>query len=77
MKKKLLFILSLLIFLPSPAYAYLDPGLGSLIIQSIIGSAAVALGIISVYWQKAKDMYFKFIFFFKRKKSNHIKKKIK
>jgi len=37
-----------------PAYAYLDPGSGSLIIQSIIGAAA-ALGVtIKLYWHKIK-----------------------
>ena len=41
------------IFLPN-AYAYIDPGSGSLIIQMLIGTL-VGLGIaLKVYWQKIK-----------------------
>lgn len=37
-----------------PAHAYLDPGSGSLIIQSLIGAAA-ALGVtLKLYWHKIK-----------------------
>ena len=43
-----------------PAYAYIDPGLGSLILQSFIGGLAVALGFVSVFWQKIKSFIFKF-----------------
>tara|TARA_B110000483_G_C17877363_1_gene420341 strand:- start:189 stop:353 length:165 start_codon:yes stop_codon:yes gene_type:complete len=43
------------------AYAYLDPGLGSILLQGIIvGIAAVSLTI-KIYWQKIKT-------FFKKKK---------
>ena len=44
----------------SPAYSYLDPGLGSLLLQSFLGGVAVALGVISVFWQKIKSFIFKF-----------------
>lgn len=41
----------------APAYAYLDPGTGSLIIQSVIGAAA-AVGItLKLYWHKIKLMF--------------------
>ena len=37
-----------------PAYAYLDPGSGSLIIQSVIGALA-AIGVtLKLYWHKIK-----------------------
>ena len=40
-----------------PAYAYLDPGTGSLIIQSIIGAIA-AIGVtMKLYWHKIKLMF--------------------
>ena len=37
-----------------PAYAYLDPGTGSIIIQSIIGGIAAATTFGAVYWAKIK-----------------------
>lgn len=41
----------------SNAYAYLDPGSGSLIIQMIIGAAAGAGIAIKVYWVKIKEKF--------------------
>lgn len=39
----------------SDAYAYLDPGSGSIIIQAIIG-AFVGIGItLKIYWYKLKE----------------------
>ena len=49
-------VISLLLpgFIISDAYAYLDPGSGSIVIQAIIG-ALVGTGIaIKVYWEKLK-----------------------
>lgn len=41
-------------FFVSDAYAYLDPGSGSIVIQAIIG-ALVGVGItLRVYWEKIK-----------------------
>lgn len=50
---------SLLIFLAlhSPAFAYLDPGTGSMILQAIIGGAAVGAATISVYWKKLTSIF--------------------
>lgn len=40
-----------------PAYAYLDPGTGSLIIQGIIGAIA-AIGVTAkVYWHKLRIFF--------------------
>ncbi|MDH3735658.1 MAG: hypothetical protein OEQ94_01385 [Nitrosopumilus sp.] len=45
-------------FIISDAYAYLDPGSGSIVIQSIIG-ALVGVGIaIKVYWEKVKMKFY-------------------
>ena len=39
-----------------PAYAYLDPGTGSMLIQGIIGAIA-AIGVtLKLYWHKIKLM---------------------
>jgi hypothetical protein len=37
------------------AYAYLDPGTASLILQGIIGGIAAGLVVIKLYWQKLKQ----------------------
>lgn len=38
----------------SPSYAYLDPGTGSIILQSILASIAVAMGVLRLYWHRFK-----------------------
>jgi hypothetical protein len=38
-----------------PAAAYLDPGTGSLILQSIIGALAGAMVAVHVYWRRIKS----------------------
>tara|TARA_B100001057_G_C22112242_1_gene667470 strand:- start:166 stop:330 length:165 start_codon:yes stop_codon:yes gene_type:complete len=45
------------------AYAYLDPGLGSILLQGIIAAIAATSLTIKIYWQKIKT-------FFKKKKKN-------
>lgn len=40
----------------NPSFAYIDPGIGSLIIQSLVGGFAIAVGAISVYWNKFKSL---------------------
>ena len=49
----LLFLLAL----HSPAYAYLDPGTGSILLQGIIGGVAVGAATISVYWKKLTSIF--------------------
>ena len=55
-----------LFFTVSSAYAYLDPGTGSIIIQAIIGFIAAVGATVSLYWQKLKLLFRKI---FKKKKS--------
>lgn len=43
------------------AYAYLDPGTGSIILQAILGAIAAALSYFAFYWNKVKN-FFKKIF---------------
>ena len=42
-----------------PAYAYLDPGTGSLIIQGIIGAFALAAATVTGWWYKVKSFFMK------------------
>lgn len=37
-----------------PAYAYLDPGTGSMVLQAILASVAVAGATVSMYWGKVR-----------------------
>ncbi len=61
MKNIKIFPLVMLMILPIDAFAYLDPGTGSIIIQSAIASVAAAGYVIRIYWHKI-------VSFFSRKK---------
>ncbi len=41
----------------SPAYAYLDPGTGSMLAQLLLGGVAGALVIGKLYWARLKDIF--------------------
>tara|TARA_B110000305_G_C19412532_1_gene626229 strand:- start:1233 stop:1445 length:213 start_codon:yes stop_codon:yes gene_type:complete len=47
--------------LNSNAYAYLDPGSGSIILQAILGLIAASIATISFYWSKFKMLIFKLL----------------
>jgi hypothetical protein len=42
------------VVLTSPSYAYLDPGTGSIILQSTLAGIAVAMGMLRFYWDQFK-----------------------
>ena len=42
---------------PTPAQAYLDPGTGSMILQSIIGAIAGGLVLLKIYWEKIRHLF--------------------
>jgi len=55
---KLLFIINIFFFsgiFISDAYAYIDPGSGSMIIQILIGALAGVGIAVKVYWVKIKE----------------------
>ena len=54
MKNYLFYIVAIYILLNTDAYAYLDPGSGSMILQAILGFIAAALATVSYYWEKVK-----------------------
>lgn len=39
------------------AFAYLDPGTGSILVQGIIGGVASGLFIMRMYWRKIKGLF--------------------
>ena len=57
MNKILITSFILIIFLNNKAFAYLDPGTGSIILQSILGMIAAGVSYGTIYWQKIKDFY--------------------
>ena len=59
-------IVTLIIF-PTKAFAYLDPGTGSIILQAILGFIAATITTISIYWTKFKSLISKL---FNKKEKN-------
>lgn len=49
--------LSAIIFYSAPAYAYLDPGTGSIILQLLLGGVAGGLVIFKLYWVRLKSFF--------------------
>lgn len=58
------FALTFILLFPNTAYAYLDMGTGSYLLQILIGSIVGGLFWIKLYWWKIKTL---FSAFFKRK----------
>jgi uncharacterized membrane protein len=53
----LLYSLMALGILTSPAYAYLDPGTGSILLQALIGGVAASVTVVSLYYQRVKAFF--------------------
>ena len=51
-----IFVLCLAV-LTQPAYAYLDPGTGSLLLQGIIGGIAASVTVVSLYYGRMKAAF--------------------
>ena len=54
-KSQLLFFW--LMLYTSSAFAYLDPGTGSALLQGLIGGIAVGMSFLSIYWQKVRTFF--------------------
>ena len=65
MTKALYFFLFFLV--STKAYAYLDPGTGSIILQAIIGAFAAFFTSMYLFWAKVKN-FFRKIFYKNKKK---------
>ena len=57
MKKTLIISFILILFSNNKAFAYLDPGTGSIILQSILGAIAAGVAWGGMYWQKIKNFF--------------------
>ena len=56
-KKKLLLSILVGCLVTSPAYAYLDGGTGSVLVQSFVAGIAGFLALVKLYWQQVKTFY--------------------
>ncbi|MDC3028669.1 hypothetical protein OA177_01995 [Candidatus Pelagibacter sp.] len=54
-----LFLTILFILFSTPSHAYLDPGMGGLLIQGLIAAIAAVTTFCSVYWRKIKEFFTK------------------
>ena len=70
--KYFLYTLILVLSFNSNAYAYFDPGTGSLIIQAILAFLAAGLATATMMWSKFKIFLSKI---FSKKKDNEVKEK--
>jgi len=68
--KKLILIIFTNLLLTSPAYAYLDPGSGSFILQMILAFLVSILVFFRSALYKIKELIFKFLNYFKKQKKN-------
>lgn len=53
-------LLVLLALLPTHAYAYIDPGTGSMIIQAILGAIAAAGALIGIFFSRIRAFFSSF-----------------
>jgi hypothetical protein len=60
MINKTIFFLYFFLF-TSSAYAYLDPGTGSIILQAIVGAFAAFFSTLYIFWEKVK-IFFRKVF---------------
>ena len=45
------------LFYVAPAYAYVDPGTGSIILQGLLAGIAVVITSVSLFWQRIKIFF--------------------
>jgi nitrate/nitrite transporter NarK len=46
-----------LVSFSAAAHAYLDPGTGSMLVQSLLAGVAGAVAVIGLYWQRVKAFF--------------------
>ena len=53
----LLSLILLMVWLEDPAFAYLDPGTGSMVLQLLLGGIAGAIVILKLYWRRFVGLF--------------------
>lgn len=45
------------LMMPIDAFAYLDPGTGSMILQGLIGGIAAGIFVLQTYWRRLRGLF--------------------
>jgi hypothetical protein len=64
----IILVIAGILFINTNAYAYLDPGSSSIILQALLAAIAASITFLSVYWQKLKVFFSECVKFFKKRK---------
>jgi hypothetical protein len=54
---RLITVTLLALLVSSPAYAYLDPGTGSVLIQGLVAALAVASAAVAAFWTRLRQLF--------------------
>ncbi len=54
---RVLFVVAALLSIATPAYAYLDPGTGSMILSAVIGVAAAVGLALKMFWYRVLSLF--------------------
>jgi hypothetical protein len=54
---RLIGVTLLILLVSSPAYAYLDPGTGSILVQGLVAALAVASAAVAAFWTRLRRLY--------------------
>lgn len=54
---KLAAVLPVLALSATPAYAYLDPGTGSMLVQALVAGLAVASAGVAAFWTRIRQLF--------------------
>jgi hypothetical protein len=54
---RLIAVTLLALLLSSPAYAYLDPGTGSMLVQGLLAALAVASAAVAAFWTRIRQLF--------------------
>jgi hypothetical protein len=54
---RLMVITALALLVASPAYAYLDPGTGSILVQALLAGLAVASAAVAAFWTRIRQLF--------------------
>ena len=58
LSKNLVFVLFIVMACNEKAYAYLDPGTGSILLQGLIAAVAGAMATCGIYWSMIKNFFY-------------------
>jgi hypothetical protein len=53
---RLIVITAIAVLLSSPAYAYLDPGTGSILLQGLLAALAAASAAVAAFWSQIRRL---------------------